>query len=78
MIAAMSGKHAAIAALALAVVGGGAAWFVLGQEPEPEPEPEVVEAQPMSEKEQIELMMRIGYIQQEDLDELPDEDPPSE
>lgn len=64
----------AVATLVLAI-GAGAAWVLWPDEPIPEPEPEV--ERPMTEKEQIELMMSIGYIQQEDLDELPDEDPPT-
>ncbi|MCP4810675.1 MAG: hypothetical protein GY913_18330 [Proteobacteria bacterium] len=70
----MTPRKLAIAGLLLAGIGGGVAWWMSTQEPEPEPEPEV--AQPMSDKEQIELMMRIGYIQQEDLDEIPDEPAP--
>ena len=46
-------------------VAAGAAW-VLWPEPEPEPEPEPVVEQEMDEIEQQELMMRIGYIQQDE------------
>ncbi|HJN74414.1 MAG TPA: hypothetical protein QGF58_10825 [Myxococcota bacterium] len=64
------------AAVVLLAVGAGGLWVFWPAEPEPEPELEV--DRPMTEKEQIELMMSIGYIQQEDLDELPETDPPTE
>ena len=53
-------------------------WLFIALYPEPEPEPEPEVDRPMTEKEQIELMMRIGYIQQEDLEEIPDEEPEPE
>jgi len=65
------------AGILMVALGAGGLFMFWPEEPEPEPEVEDVE-QPMTEKEQIELMMRIGYIQQEDLDELPDEEPEPE
>ncbi len=45
-------------------IAAGAAWLLWPDEPAPEPEP-VVE-QEMDEIEQIDLMMAIGYIQQDE------------
>ena len=54
-----------VAGAGVLTIAAGAA-LLLWPEPEPEPEPEPIEEKAMDEIEQQELMMRIGYIQQDE------------
>jgi hypothetical protein len=51
---------------ALVLCGAAGGTWLLWPEPEPEPEPEPVVEQEMDEIEQQDLMMAIGYIQQDE------------